>query len=340
MCMVWFYAVKDVLRLQRPGLLLIWFAGILLTLGTGARAQSVTFLGAPVDFGNVHVCPLGGSSPAPCESNLTFSYRVTAGGSLEKPAVLTQGAPYQDFKLASSTCTGSVSTGSTCKVVVTFGPKYPGPRAGAVQILSASGKVLATTFIRGMGLAPQATFNGAQPVPLVTADANIYWSGIAVDGWGNLFYANGARPGQSLEPAVFELPAGEHTPKTVGAGFSSPVGIAVDGAGNLYVGDVGLDLVIEVPSGCTSTTCQIDLDGDFTSPNGVAVDTAGNVFVADSASKRVLKMPAGCTKKSCAVSIGSGWDYPYGIALDAAGDVFVYDLGHARIDEVPAAGGA
>lgn len=76
-------------------------------------AQSVTFggPGPSVNFGNVNLCAVGHTTPAPCSETLTLTYNVTAGGTLGTPKVLTLGAPNLDFTLASGpTCTGSVTT--------------------------------------------------------------------------------------------------------------------------------------------------------------------------------------------------------------------------------------
>jgi hypothetical protein len=62
----------------------------------------------------------------------------------------------------------------------------------------------------------------------------------------------------------------------LGSGFYDPRGVAVDAAGNVFVGDGGNAVKIS-PAGTVSV-----LGSGFNSPRGVAVDAAGNVFVADS----------------------------------------------------------
>jgi hypothetical protein len=315
--------------------------GVLLSATSLVRGQTVTFEGTAVNFGDVFICTPGTTTPAPCRETLTLNYRVTTGGTLGTPKVLTQGAPYLDFMLAGSTCTGQVTTGSACIVRVTLAPKFPGLRAGAVQIIDGSGKVLATTFLRGVGLGPQLAINGASPDTLVSnPNPNIFWSGIAVDGAGNVFFPNGERGEEGVQPAVFELPAAGGAVRTVGSGFSSPQGVAVDGAGNVYVTDIGYNMVVEVPLGCADTSCQIMLDGGFDFPYGVAVDGAGNVYVADSLNNRVVEMPAGCTTRSCDIPVGSGLKFPFAVAVDATGNVFIADSQNQRVVKVPAGGGA
>jgi len=121
-------------------------------------SQSVNFLGSPVNFGDVNVCAPGQTTPSPCSKTLTLIYKVTAGGTLAKPKVLTMGMPYLDFTFARSSCVGTVTTGSRCSVEVTFIPKAPRLYSGAVEIVDGSGTVLATTLISGIGQVPPADF--------------------------------------------------------------------------------------------------------------------------------------------------------------------------------------
>ena len=68
---------------------------------------------------------------------------------------------------------------------------------------------------------------------------------------------------------------------TLGGGFRSPVGVAVDGSGNVYIADYDNNAVKEMPAGCASSSCVTSLGGGFGHPSGVAVDGSGNVYVAE-----------------------------------------------------------
>ena len=83
-----------------------------------------------------------------------------------------------------------------------------------------------------------------------------------------------------------------------GAGrFAYPTGIAIDGAGNLYLADTGNDRIQKLsPNGepLALWGARGPEPGHFRSPHGLAIDGAGNVYVADTKNHRVQKLsPAG-----------------------------------------------
>ena len=48
----------------------------------------------------------------------------------------------------------------------------------------------------------------------------------------------------------------------IGGGFNSPLGLAADSHGNIFVADTSNKAVKEVPYGCTSESCTITLAGE------------------------------------------------------------------------------
>jgi Legume lectin domain/NHL repeat len=307
-------------KLLFPVFLCFSFGWAVLTTSSLLQAQTVTSVNTPLDLGSVNVCATSTSFPAAgCSAPGAAQFNVTTGGNLGVPRVLTQGVPGQDFQLATTTCTGNVTTGSSCIVNVIFAPKFSGVRSGAVQITDESGNVLATRLVQGIGLGPQLDVNTGQLTVLASSPDYQAHYGVAVDAAGNIFYGNDA-------PAVvYKIPAAGGSPVVETTLASSPLDLALDGAGNLYVTSGSANKVVEVPPGCGDPSCQIVLDGGFYFPTGIAVDLAGNVFVADSGNRRVVEMPFGCVTTSCSVLVGQGWSYPSELALDYAGNLFVGD---------------
>jgi predicted outer membrane repeat protein len=119
------------------------------------------------------------------------------------------------------------------------------------------------------------------------------------------------------------------TQTTAASGFSQPDGVAVDGAGNLYVADAGLGQVFEVTPGGVKT----EVGAGFNQPTGVAVDGAENLYIVASGNSTVYKVtPAGAQ-----TSIGSGYQDPWGVTVDAAGNVYVADQG-GYVDKITPGG--
>ena len=123
---------------------------------------------------------------------------------------------------------------------------------------------------------------------------------------------------------------------SLGGDFITPQGVAVDGAGNVYISDAVNNAVKEMPAGCHSSSCVTTLGGGFSFPAGVAVDGAGKVYISDAANNAVKEMPADCHSSGCVTTLGGGFDYPTGVAVDGAGNVYVADKDNNAVKEMPA----
>ncbi len=323
-------------------------------------------LATGTNFGNVN---LGTTSTV-----LPLLFTFVTGATGISSTVLTQGVPgaaFTDAGTGSCTTNGTsfiYSAGDFCTVDVTFAPKRPGLRPGAVQILNAeNGDVLATVPIYGIGIGSQIGFvTGAQNVQGKDLGQTV---GVAVDGIDDLFIGdttNGrvvevpADGGQEATVAtgldnpgeiavdgagdvfiadtnnarVLELPADGGPQSTVGSGLVEPTGVAVDGAGDVFIADFHNNNVVELPA---NGSAQVTVVTGLTMPKGIAVDGAGDIFIANEGGGNVLEAPAG---GGSLIAVGSGFSEPCGVAVDAAGDVFVADQDNSYIVEVPAGGGA
>ncbi|MFZ2650718.1 MAG: hypothetical protein WA210_11520 [Burkholderiaceae bacterium] len=133
------------------------------------------------------------------------------------------------------------------------------------------------------------------------------------------------------------------------ASFLFPNGVALDGAGQLYVADTGNNLIRKLTAaGTVSTlagTAQVQGNVDavgpaasFFAPRGIATDLAGNVYVADTLNRSVRSIAStgGVTTLSLT---GGGFDpvaAPEGIAVDRSGNVYMSDIAGAIFKLTPA----
>ncbi len=113
--------------------------------------------------------------------------------------------------------------------------------------------------------------------------------------------------------------------------FGFPVGIAVDGSGNVYVVDTNNNRIQKFDgTGAFLTTWGSPGpgDGQFDSPTGVAVDGSGNVYVTDRNNNRIQKFNGTGTFLMKWGSPGEGdgqFNNPRGVAVDGSGNVYVVD---------------
>lgn len=151
------------------------------------------------------------------------------------------------------------------------------------------------------------------------------------------------------------------------AKFNNPLGIAIDGAGNLIVADGGNNTIRQVtPAGEVTTLYGLagspieSVDGAgnaarFGYPIGVAIDSAGNIYVSDLSNAIRKITPAGVVTTlagptgSLTANLASAgnvdgpgnaarFNFPSGLALDAAGNLFVADQGNHTIRQITPAG--
>jgi sugar lactone lactonase YvrE len=141
-----------------------------------------------------------------------------------------------------------------------------------------------------------------------------------------LIYGTGSGP-----QVVFP---GSTTITTLGSGFSQPLGVALDGAANVFVGDTANTTVKEIVAAGGYTTVT-PLGSGFSTPKGVAVDGAGNVFVADSGNNAVKEILA-AGGYTTVTPLGTGFTFsgPTGVAVDGNGNVYVADNGDSSVYEM------
>jgi sugar lactone lactonase YvrE len=127
--------------------------------------------------------------------------------------------------------------------------------------------------------------------------------------------------------------------------FGAPRGIAIDGAGNIYIADEMFGTVRKIALDGTTTTLagnatasgvsSKDGVGDkaiISTPRGIAVDSKGNVYVADTVTTLAGKIgDAGFANGPGPAARFSG---PRGLAVDKDGNVFVADSDNGAIRKI------
>ncbi|MEO6924940.1 MAG: hypothetical protein ABI064_07945, partial [Acidobacteriaceae bacterium] len=240
---------------------------------------------------------------------------------------LLKGASGQDFAI-SGNCSGFFYYDQGCQETLTFTPKQPGVRNGAVQLLDNVGNILASINVTGTGIGGQAIFS---PSTITTVASGIgIPSGVAIDGAGNAYAADFSGK------AVNKYPAGGGSGVAIPAptgGYSYPSDVALDGAGNVYVADSGNHQIVTItPNGTVGT-----IGTGFNKPFGLAVDGNGNgnVYVTDLDAGTLTEIKAGAVPQQ--IVLATGLNQPNHIALDTAGNVYVTAGG--VVEMVPAGGG-
>jgi sugar lactone lactonase YvrE len=221
---------------------------------------------------------------------------ATRAGTVKTIEVLTLGQANLDFSADTlpadsglTTCAAAtLAIAQTCNVGVIFTPTAPGLRFGAAVLLDAGSNVLGAAYIYGAGIGALGAF---VPGYVATYAGDGLYLGPLGDG------------GQALNGELY-----------------LPSGVALDGAGNLYIADsahnrvrmvcaapssgiingtqaecTAAGIIITVAGGGTVCSGQTDPIGDgclasestLASPGGVTVDGAGNLYIADTGNNEV-----------------------------------------------------
>ena len=191
--------------------------------------------------------------------------------------------------------------------------------------------------------------------------------GVAIDSTGTVYVADtGNSTIRRITPAgvVTTLAGTAGMPGSAdGAGaaarFDHPAGMAVDGAGNVYVADeanhtirkitaTGVVTTLAGTAGVSGSADGTRADARFNLPTGLAVDCTGNVYVADWNNGTVRKITgagvvttlagtAGMLGSTDGTGTAARFYGPAGVAVDAAGTLYVADLRANNIRKITGA---
>jgi sugar lactone lactonase YvrE len=213
---------------------------------------------------------------------------------------------------------------------------------GTVSTLAGSGSA---GFADGEGAAAQ--FN--------------YPEGVAVDGEGSIIIADCSNHRVrkiTRDGTVSTLAGSGRAGFADGAGaaaqFNRPEGVAVDGEGNIIIGDYCNHRVRKItPDGTVSTLAGSGRAGfadgagaaaQFNGPWGVAVDGEGIIIIADRDNHRVRNITPDGTVSTFAGSgrqgfadgtgVAAHFNCPWGVAVDGEGMIIIADFNNQRLRKI------
>jgi hypothetical protein len=285
-----------------------------------------------VNFGSFQV----GASSAGQQLVFSFTKTVTlASGdginSASSSRFVTDGQQYNDFQDAgmpgTNLCSAgkTYSAGDTCTLYAKFAPSTPGARKGAVILTDNSGQDVATAFVYGTGIGPQATYLGQnQPQ---TFDSFMQPVGVAISGvpLGGSQYFVGDDSSFEGDPSSsgwihkvdygdFSLP--EDFPIVTGLGAS--VALSLDGAGDLlYVNPTNHALMRGITGVVDSSQPLLQ--------SRVGSDGSGIIYAVD-ASANLVKLSPNTDGTYTRTNIASGVTFS-DIAVHTYGDIYVLQAG-------------
>jgi uncharacterized repeat protein (TIGR01451 family) len=194
---------------------------------------------------------------------------------------------------------------------------------------------------------------------------------VTLDSAGNLYIADyyNSRVRKVDTNGIITTVAGNGTYGSTGDGgaatsaeLSYPIGLAVDSAGNLYIGDYLNNRVRKVDTTGTITTVAgngtAGYTGDGTAatgaeingPNGVALDSTGNLYIADYYNNVIRKVSTAGIITTVAGNGTAGFSgdggmatsaelsVPWTVTVDSAGNLFIGDEGNDRVRRVDTSG--
>jgi sugar lactone lactonase YvrE len=278
---------------------------------------------------------------------------LTANGVFSFPTPMNRATSY-------NVTIGTQPAGQACTVTNGSGAFTAG------NVFSVKVNCAAVSTLAGQATAGYADATGAAAQFRLASLLSTDSTGIALDSAGNVYVADTfnnmirkVTPAGVVTTLAGATTAGFADATGTAARFNGPRGVAVDGAGNVYVGDTGNHRIRKVTAAGVVTTfagsgtaAYNDATGTaahFFMPRGLALDSSGNLYVADTGNHTIRQItPAGVVSRlagsntggNCANGTGAaaGFFDPSAVAVDAGGNVYVADSQNHAIRKITPAG--
>lgn len=194
--------------------------------------------------------------------------------------------------------------------------------------------------------------------------------GVVTDAAGNVYVADGFNnvirkitPAGVVSTYAGDGNAGLTNGAAATAEFYAPQGLAIDAQGNIFVADIGNNVIREITTGGVVSTYagrsgfygyineSNPLLAQFNDPQGLCVDAGANVYVADRGNNLIRKISAAgkVTRLAGYYGVGPGlyntstdsialFNTPTSVAVDSKGNVYVADSKNYCIRKISSSG--
>jgi sugar lactone lactonase YvrE len=126
-----------------------------------------------------------------------------------------------------------------------------------------------------------------------------------------------------------------------GGGLNLPQGIAVDGAGSVWVANLGNNSLTKLSNlGAILSGTSGYTGGGINLPNGIAIDQAGNAWVANGGGSVTEISNTGTFLSGASGYTAGVLSQPNGIAIDGSGNAWVTNFGSNSVTKLSATGAA
>jgi hypothetical protein len=275
---------------------------------------------SPVAFdsaGNFYFTDVNYSGTVSYANSLTYIYELTRDSANLGPEAVA------------STATGTLNVVFNAPVT----PATIGFVTNNGVFASATGSTCAANTAYSAGSSCAVNVNFTPAVPGTAAGALVLADSTGTALAAVNLYGTGLGAGLTFNPGI---------PNSIGSGLKTPMSVALDVAGDLFIADSGASKVWEVPTG---NGTPVAIGKGLSAPEGVAADGVGNVYIADTGNNQIVMVPVvnGALNSSAQITLvsgstsiaGSTLNSPAGLSTDMQGNLYIADQGNNRVVFLP-----